>query len=215
MSITLYHAPGSCAFAPLVALEEAGADYELRILSLTSGEQRRASYLALNPLGRVPVLVAGDVAITETIAILSWIDATFPSTGLIPPDPLGRAQAYEIAAWIASTAHVALAQVRRPERYASDPAVREALGPPGRAAFGRALDRLEAFAAASPGDWLVGDSFGAVDAYALVVRRWAEGLGFNPAVYSRSDAKARAALARPAVIRAHARERDPTAALAA
>ncbi|MGE2757644.1 hypothetical protein ACQHMF_24795, partial [Escherichia coli] len=70
-------------------------------------------------------------------------------------------------------------QVRRPERYANDPAVRQALDAPGRAAFAAALVELEKRSTATASAYLIGDRFGAVDAYALVVRRWADGLGID------------------------------------
>jgi len=53
----LFHAWGSCSLASLIALEEAGADYELVIMSTKTGDQRRPEYLAVNPKGRVPALI--------------------------------------------------------------------------------------------------------------------------------------------------------------
>src|SRR5678815_2230933 len=55
--LKLFHAWGSCSLAPLIALEEAGADYETVVISTRDGDQRRAEYLAINPKGRVPALV--------------------------------------------------------------------------------------------------------------------------------------------------------------
>jgi glutathione S-transferase len=206
MTISLYFAPNSSAFAPLVALEEARADYRAVPVSLASGEQHGAANRAINPRGRVPTLVVDGTPISEVIAILNWIADRYPDAGLLPANPLERAQAFALMSWIASTVHVALAQVRRPERYADDPAVRQALDAPGRAAFAAALAELEARLIATSSPYLIGDRFGAVDAYALVVRRWADGLGIDRSSFPSFAGRTDTLFARPSVRRALDRE---------
>jgi len=215
MSITLYYAPNTSAFAPLVALEEAGADYHAVPVSLANGEQHTPAYRAINPRGRVPVLVVDGMPLREVVAILGWICDRYPAAGLLPGDPLARAQAFAWMTWIASTVHVALAQVRRPERYADDPAVQRALEAPGRAAFAAALAELEAHAAATPSPYLIGDHFSVVDAYALVVRRWADGLGLERATFPHFADRTDALFARASVRRAVDRETSRPVAVAA
>ncbi len=202
MTITLYFAPNSSAFAPLVALEEARADYRAVPVRLAAGEQHGGAYRAINPRGRVPTLVVDGTPIPEVIAILGWIADRYPDTGLLPADPVERAQAFALMSWIASTVHVALAQVRRPERYADDPAVRQALDAPGRAAFAVALAELEARSIATSSPYLIHDRFGVVDAYALVVRRWADGLGIDRGSFPSFAGRTDTLFARPSVRRA-------------
>jgi glutathione S-transferase len=206
MSILLYFAPNSSAFAPLVALEEAGADYSPVPVSLARGEQHSPAYRAINPRGRVPTLVVDGTPIHEVIAILGWIADRYPDASLLPTDPIERAQALSLMSWIASTIHVALAQVRRPERFVDDPELRRALEAPGRATFATALAELEARSTATPLPFLVGDRFGAVDAYALVVRRWADGLAIDRATFASFADRTDALFARAAVRRALDRE---------
>lgn len=202
MSISLYFAPNSSAFAPLVALEEAHADFRPVAVSIATGEQHTPAYRAINPHGRVPTLVVDGTPIGEVIAILGWIADRYPQAGLLPTDPIERAQAHALMSWIASTVHVALAQVRRPERYADDPEVRRALEAPGRSVFAAALAELEARSAATSSPFLFGDRFGAVDAYALVVRRWADGLGLDRATFASFADRTDALFARASVRRA-------------
>jgi glutathione S-transferase len=215
MSISLYFAPNSSAFAPLVALEEAGADFQPVFVRLAAGEQHTPAYRAINPRGRVPTLIVDGTPIYEVIAILGWIADRYPEAGLLPTEPTERARAFALMSWIASTVHIALAQVRRPERYTDDPAIRLALEAPGRTAFAAALAEFEARSAATASPFLIGDRFGAVDAYALVVRRWADGLGIDRATFPSFADRTDALFARASVRRALDHETLVPAAAAA
>jgi len=215
MGLTLYYAPGACSLVPHVALEEAGATFDTVRLILADGDQRKAGYLSINPKSRVPTLLVDGRPLTEVIAIVTYLDRRFSTAGILPGhDPLLLARAYEVMTWLASTVHVAFAQITRAERYADDPDVRSALAAPGRDRFVRALDGLEALAAAND-PWLVGETFTAVDSYALVVRRWAERIGVDLSAYSSWTAKGDRALDRPSVVRALAHESAPSSAVAA
>jgi glutathione S-transferase len=66
------------------ALEEIGAEYEYLKVDLFKGEGRSPSYLAINPAGKVPVLVDGDFTLTESVAILNYLGEKFPASGLVP-----------------------------------------------------------------------------------------------------------------------------------
>ena len=97
MRLTLFHYPGACSQVCLFALEEAGLDYDLRLVDLSSGEQAQSAYVLVSPLGKVPALMADDAVITENAAILTFIAATAPAAGLFPkataPLDLARRQA--------------------------------------------------------------------------------------------------------------------------
>jgi glutathione S-transferase len=69
MSIVLYHHPFSRAAVTLWMLEEVGAPYELRHVDIRAGGQKAADILALNPMGKLPILTEGDTVITESAAI--------------------------------------------------------------------------------------------------------------------------------------------------
>ena len=205
-SLKLYFAPGSSAFAPLIALEELGVAYDVHRLDLAAGEQRRPDYLKVNPRGRVPTLSVDGEPVTEVLAILTYLAQAYPHSELLPlADPLKLAHAYEVMSWFASTVHVAFSQIARPERFADDETVKAALATPGEARFHRTLSDIERLAQ-GPGPWLLGESFTVVDAYALVIWRWAERRQIDTAAYPAWSAKAARALARPSVKRAVQRE---------
>ena len=66
------------------ALAEAGARYEYRAVDLDAGEQKRPAFLALNPHGKIPVLVDGDFVLAESDAILWYIGERHPAAPLLP-----------------------------------------------------------------------------------------------------------------------------------
>ncbi len=67
------------------AAEEVGADYEYASVDLLRGEGRRAPYVELNPGGKVPTLVDGDLVLTESAAIVTYLGDRYPKAGLTPP----------------------------------------------------------------------------------------------------------------------------------
>lgn len=82
--ITLFHAPQTRSTGVLTLLEELGVPYELRVLNMKAGEQRMAPYLAVNPMGKVPAILDGDVLVTEQVAIFIHLADRFPEAGLAP-----------------------------------------------------------------------------------------------------------------------------------
>lgn len=69
MSIVLFHHPFSRAAAVLWMLEEVGIEYELRFVDLPSGAHKTPELLALNPMGKLPILKDGELVVTEVAAI--------------------------------------------------------------------------------------------------------------------------------------------------
>ena len=88
--VTLYHSPNTRSSGVLTLLEELGAPYDLHVLNMKAGEQRRPEYLSINPMGKVPALKHGDALITEQVAIFLYLADLFPEAGLAPSvgDPL-------------------------------------------------------------------------------------------------------------------------------
>lgn len=77
----------------MIALEEMGLPYTLRPVNVRKGEQKSEAFLALNPNGKVPVLVNDRFVLTESAAILVYLAE---KTGkLLPQDDIGRARVFE------------------------------------------------------------------------------------------------------------------------
>jgi glutathione S-transferase len=73
-------------------LQELGVEFEAITVNLIAGEHRKPEFLAINPAGKVPALVDGDLILTESIAIVVYLAEKYPEKGLIPTDLRFRAQ---------------------------------------------------------------------------------------------------------------------------
>ena len=94
----------SAAYRVRIALALKGLEPERRFVHLAKGggQQHSAEYRALNPQGRVPFLVDGDVKLSQSLAIIEYLDETHPQPPLLPKDPVGRARVRQIALAIAA-----------------------------------------------------------------------------------------------------------------
>ena len=177
----LYYAPGTCALASHIALEEAGADYETERLDFKRNEQNSAEYLAINPKGRVPTLVTDRGALTETPAILVYLAQSFPAAGLAPmDDPFRFAQIQSFNSWLCSHLHVAHAHRMRGARWV------DADDSHSIAAMQRKVPRAvgEAFALVEremmQGPWVMGERYTICDPYLFTLAQWLELDGVSP-----------------------------------
>jgi glutathione S-transferase len=84
-ALTLYHAAPSRSSIARWMLEETGEPYDIHLLSLAKGEQMTPGFLAINPMGKVPALLHGDVVITEAAAICAYLADAFPKAALSIP----------------------------------------------------------------------------------------------------------------------------------
>ncbi len=108
--LTLYFSPGSSSMAPHIALHEIGAPFESRPLSLVKKENRTPAYLAINPEGKVPVLLIDRRPLTEVAAILFYLAKRFPQAGLLPEDVEAEAHVISWMSFVAATVHPARRQ---------------------------------------------------------------------------------------------------------
>jgi len=82
--ITLYHHPFSRAAGTLWALEEVGQPYELKFVDLMKGGQKAPEIVALNPMGKLPILTDGDAVVTEVAAIALYLGDRYALKCLAP-----------------------------------------------------------------------------------------------------------------------------------
>ncbi len=193
--ITLYFTPGACSLASHIALEEAGAEHELKKVDLSQGEQRRPEFLAINPKGVTPALQTEQGVLTENPAIIGYIAQQHPDAGLAPSDSFafGRMQSFNM--FLSSSVHPALGKVlfSRPplEGQAKDDA---------RAAATTKLRLVEDSLFAGP--WVTGADYTVADGYLYVFERWAMAAGMlDESAFPKLTRHLRDVEARPAVQR--------------
>jgi maleylacetoacetate isomerase len=92
----------SCAYRVRIALNLKGLAYERRAIDLRANDQHAAEYRARNPQALVPTLEVDGLRLTQSLAIIDWLDSHKPEPRLIPEEPAARArvmaQALSIAA---------------------------------------------------------------------------------------------------------------------
>ncbi|WP_306016692.1 maleylacetoacetate isomerase [Oceanicaulis sp. MMSF_3324] len=88
-----------------LALNWKGVPFEYVGVNLVEGEQHSDAYKAKNPQGLVPALEVDGVMLTQSVAILEWIEETFPDRPLLPADPIQRARVRAFAAAIGCDIH--------------------------------------------------------------------------------------------------------------
>jgi maleylacetoacetate isomerase len=80
-------------------------DYDYAAVDLAGGQQREAGYRALNPQGLAPALEVDGQTLTQSLAILEWLEETHPQPALLPRAPLERATVRAMAAIVACDIH--------------------------------------------------------------------------------------------------------------
>jgi glutathione S-transferase len=197
--LRLYYAPGACTLASHIALEEAGATYEARLVALAKGEQRTEAYLKVNPHGRVPALDTGHGVLSENVAILTYIARTHPQAKLMPEDPEGMAKCMSLLCWFASSVHVAFAHFARPERYTSEEAAVPALKAKGKEDFFDYMKKIDLILAGR--DYLL-DQYSSADNYGAVFYNWGRRIELPMGDLKNFTAHKNRMIARPGVKRA-------------
>lgn len=212
--IVLYSAPGACSRVPTIALEETGEPFESRVVAFMKGEHKSPDYRKLNPKGKIPCLVIDGEALTENVAILSYLNTRFPKAKLMPESASELERMRQIAdlSFCSSTLHPIVTRIRMPQFFAGPDAVRSVYDKGCEAMheyFKVVEDRLAA------GPWWYGDQWSAMDGYLYWVFWRVDGAGFPITDYPRFADHAQRMETRPAVQRALAREDAMSAELEA
>ncbi|MEO5866289.1 MAG: maleylacetoacetate isomerase [Sphingomonas sp.] len=95
----------SAAYRVRIALHLKQVTFETVDVNLVAGDQRGDAFRARNPQGLVPALEVDETVIGQSLAIIDWLDATYPDPPLLPRDPLARAQTLSRALVIAADIH--------------------------------------------------------------------------------------------------------------
>jgi glutathione S-transferase len=171
-TVIFYHAPNTRSSGVSILLAELAAPYELRVLNMKAGEQRRPAYLAVNPMGKVPAILHGDALITEQVAIYLYLADLFPEAGLAPPigDPL-RGPYLRWMTYYGSCFEPAIV----------DRAMKRDPAPPAMCPYGDFDTTLATLTGQlANGPYILGDRFSAADILWGTALTWITGFGLVP-----------------------------------
>jgi len=200
----LFYAPNTCALAVHIALEQVGAQYELRRLNFAAGEQRTPEYLAINPKGRVPALSTSRGVLTEATAILVYIAQRYPEAKLAPlDDAYAFAEMQSFNSYLSSTVQVAHAHRVRGSRWSDEPKVIEALKKKVAENMTASFELIERWL---QGPWVFGEAFTISDIYLFTFAGWLASDGVDIQKFPKVNAHYERMAVLPAVIRALAQE---------
>ena len=202
---TLWMAPYTCARVTAIALEEAGASFDTRLVRFMRSEHKSPEFRARNPKGKVPALEIDGEVLTENVAILAYLAERFPQARLLPPadTPAERAHILADLCFCSSTLHPLVTRIRMPMFFAGAEnalAVKQTAEAAMDEYFSLVDNRL------AGGPWWYGDAWSAMDGYLYWVFWRVEGAGYDVSRFPYFTAHARAMEQRPAVQRALARE---------
>jgi glutathione S-transferase len=156
--ITFYHNPMSRGRIAHWMLEEAGAPYDVKILSFDKNEHKSPEFLAVNPMGKVPAIVHRGTVVTESAAICLYLADAFPQAQLAPAlDDPARGTYYRWILFGAGCIEPALID----RMFSRGPVER-----PGALGYGSYDDTVNALErAVTPGPFILGERFSAADVY--------------------------------------------------
>ena len=198
--ITLYHASPSRSSIVLWMLEELGQPYDIKLVTLSAGDNMKPDYLAINPMGKVPALKHRDTVITEAAAICTYLADEFPDAKLNIPIGTPRRGIY--LKWLffgPSCIEPAVIDRAAPRK---EEARRGMLG------YGDFDSVMNVVAqAVAKGPWLMGEQFTAADVIIGAQIRWGMMFKMIPPRQEFLDYAARIA-ARPAAQRAEAKDKE-------
>jgi glutathione S-transferase len=197
--ITLHYFPSNASITPHILLEELGVPFELKLVDRAHNAHKSAEYLALNPNGLIPVLTDDShtppLVLYETAAICLHLVDSFPHANLAPRvGTVERAHFYKWLVWMKNTWQPTLFQYFYPERFVDtdDAAAAAQVKRSAQARVGGMLKQVDDQLAANAkrgSEWLLGDSFSALDIYTFMLGRWTRVFeGAAPATQKASDA---------------------------
>lgn len=177
----LHYFPANANAAPHMVLEEIGIEYDLALVDRTRNAQNSREYLKINPNGRIPTLVDGNLIISEAAAIVLHLVDRHADAGLAPqvgtPE---RARFYQWLTFLTNSLQEELMIWQYPDRLAGSDASAAAVVKGGaEARANKFLDVIEDHLGAH-GPLFLGDRLSALDFYLVMLSRWARPMARPP-----------------------------------
>jgi glutathione S-transferase len=205
--LKLYFFPGTAARVSLIALEELNIPFETQLVVFMRGEHKSPEYLKLNPKGKVPTLLVNGQPLTETVAILNYLNQTWPQAKLLPAyaDAFAQAQLNADLAWLNSTIQPLITGIVLPQVFCAEPeSARQQTWRQFNQLIRPHVNLLEQRLGAQP--WMLGQQWSILDGFVWWL--WDQLLfgGFDASGYANLVAHAERSNGRPSIQRSLQRE---------
>lgn len=200
--LKFYYTPMTSAIRVHWALEELGVPYEKVRIDFEAGDQKKPEFLALNPNGKVPLLVAEGEPIFESLAILLYLGERFGvDKGLFPTPSPTRAVAFKWMAWSTVTLGEAVTRYLRntADRFPAEERNAKA-AETAKSDIQAALGILDKELADKP--YVLGDSFSLVDVSLAALVPFLARVGIETGAFTNINAWVGRCMSRPALGRA-------------
>ena len=203
----LHYFPSNANAAPHMVLEELGQEYDLVLVDRAKNAQKSKDYLKINPNGRIPALVDGDLVMFEAAAIVLHLVDSHPEAGLAPKTGTPeRARFYQWMTFLTNSLQEELMIWQYPDRLTgTDAAATDIVKRGAEKRAGAYLDVVEQHLKAS-GPLFLGETLSAADFYLVMLARWARPMAIPPRSRPHIAKLLDMVSALPAVRRAYERE---------
>ena len=198
---TLFGTSDSRALRAVWGIEEVGIDYQ-HIPTNYAAESKAADYLAINPNGRIPALIDGDLQLFESMAINLYLAKRYGG-GLYPANAADEARAWQWSVWAISEIEPLQMQIVIQMLFTPEEKKNPKVIPGATKGLQRPLKVLDAALAGR--DWLLGNAFSVADLSVASVMHLMKNIQFDYSAHTNVQRWADACYARPALARALAR----------
>ena len=176
----LFYYPGNASMAPHFVLEDIGAPFVLRLVDRQTYRQKEPEYIKMNPMGRIPTLVDGELVVFESAAICLHLADRHPDAGLAPAaGTVERAHLYQWLMFLTNTIQPDFMAFFYPEQHTADAPGAGAVKASAAARVASAYSVVDE-ALGKGGPYLLGETPSVADFYLLMLTRWGRWLSEPP-----------------------------------
>ncbi|MFZ6750689.1 glutathione S-transferase family protein [Undibacterium sp. Ren11W] len=202
----LYYSPGTACLAPHFLLEELGLPYQLVLVDTSKQEHQQAAYLKLNPNGKIPLLIDGDLQLTESAAICLYLADQYGasaqsgnfSPAIATPE---RARLYQWMMYLTNTLQAELLSYFYPERLHDDVLGAAQVQAHAEQRVAQMLGYIDDNLAQSQGEYLLGEHVSIADLFLFMLCRWTRGMQKPARDYPHVAPYLQRMLTRPSIVK--------------
>jgi glutathione S-transferase len=207
----LYYSPGAASLAPHFLLEELALPYQLVLVDTSKKENLEPAYLALNPNGKIPLLIDGDFHLTESAAICLYLADQYAAASSQPTfapcsDGQDRARLCQWMLYLSNTLQAELLTYFYPERLTEDASATAQVQAKAEQRAAQMLHYIDEYRAKSKSLFLLGDQISIADLFLFMLCRWTRGMQKPARDYPHIGAYLKVLMGRASIVKVFEKE---------